>query len=68
MKVCDPVMGDNGVMYVPDALKDIYKNEIVPLADILTPNQFELEYVTEVCTFKVDRVEGGFRVLIVPDY
>lgn len=43
--VCDPVMGDNGEMYVPKELKEIYKKEIVPLADILTPNQFELEYV-----------------------
>ncbi|XP_014613710.1 PREDICTED: pyridoxal kinase [Polistes canadensis] len=44
--VCDPVMGDNGQMYVPKELKDIYKNEIVPLADIVTPNQFETELLT----------------------
>lgn len=43
--VCDPVMGDNGKMYVPEALKEIYKKEIVPLADVVTPNQFELEYI-----------------------
>ncbi|XP_011498686.1 PREDICTED: pyridoxal kinase [Ceratosolen solmsi marchali] len=41
--VCDPVMGDNGKMYVPEELKEIYKNEIIPLADIITPNHFELE-------------------------
>ncbi|KAJ8673649.1 hypothetical protein QAD02_004911 [Eretmocerus hayati] len=41
--VCDPVMGDNGKMYVPEELKDIYIKEIVPLADIITPNHFELE-------------------------
>ncbi|KAI4502556.1 hypothetical protein M0802_002468 [Mischocyttarus mexicanus] len=44
--VCDPVMGDNGQMYVPKELKDIYKNDIVPLADIVTPNQFETELLT----------------------
>lgn len=44
--VCDPVMGDNGKMYVPEELKEIYRTEIVPLADILTPNQFELELLT----------------------
>ncbi|XP_015178882.1 PREDICTED: pyridoxal kinase [Polistes dominula] len=44
--VCDPVMGDNGHMYVPKELKDIYKNDIVPLADIVTPNQFETELLT----------------------
>lgn len=45
--VCDPVMGDNGKMYVPEALKEIYKKEIVPLADVVTPNQFELELLTD---------------------
>lgn len=41
--VCDPVMGDNGKLYVPESLLEIYKKTIVPLADILTPNQFETE-------------------------
>jgi pyridoxine kinase len=41
--VCDPVMGDNGKMYVPEELLEIYKNTILPLADIITPNQFEAE-------------------------
>lgn len=40
---CDPVMGDNGKLYVPEELKEIYIKEIVPLADIVTPNHFELE-------------------------
>ncbi|XP_029045685.1 pyridoxal kinase [Osmia bicornis bicornis] len=44
--VCDPVMGDNGKMYVPEALKKIYIEEIVPLADIVIPNQFELELLS----------------------
>lgn len=45
LTVCDPVMGDNGKLYVPEELVNIYKNEIVPLADIVTPNQFELGYI-----------------------
>jgi pyridoxine kinase len=36
-------MGDNGKMYVPEELKEIYKNDIIPHADIITPNHFELE-------------------------
>ncbi|XP_066991188.2 pyridoxal kinase isoform X2 [Anabrus simplex] len=44
--VCDPVMGDGGQMYVPKELLPIYKNKIVPLADIITPNQFEAELLT----------------------
>lgn len=39
-------MGDNGVLYVPENLMPIYRDEIIPLADICTPNQFELELIT----------------------
>ncbi|KAI4464981.1 pyridoxal kinase [Holotrichia oblita] len=44
--VYDPVMGDNGKMYVPKELLPVYKDVLVPLADILTPNQFEIELLT----------------------
>lgn len=45
--MCDPVMGDDGQMYVPQDLLPIYRNEIIPLADIITPNQYEVELLTE---------------------
>ncbi|KAH8370192.1 hypothetical protein KR093_002580, partial [Drosophila rubida] len=44
--VCDPVMGDNGSMYVPPELLPVYRDEIIPLADIITPNQYEVELLT----------------------
>ncbi|XP_014675841.1 PREDICTED: pyridoxal kinase-like, partial [Priapulus caudatus] len=44
--VCDPVMGDNGHMYVPKELLPIYRDHLVALADILTPNQYEAELLT----------------------
>jgi pyridoxine kinase len=44
--VCDPVMGDLGKLYVPEELLSIYRESIVPLADIVTPNQFEAELLT----------------------
>lgn len=44
--VCDPVLGDNGQLYVPKDLIPIYQNEILPLCDICTPNQFEAETLT----------------------
>jgi pyridoxine kinase len=43
--VCDPVMGDNGKMYVPDELADVFRKQIVKLATIMTPNQYEAEYL-----------------------
>lgn len=44
--VCDPVMGDHGAMYVPEMLLPVYRDKVVPVADILTPNQFEAELLT----------------------
>jgi pyridoxine kinase len=39
---CDPVMGDEGKLYVPPELVGVYKKEVVPLAAVLLPNGFEL--------------------------
>ncbi|XP_049566370.1 pyridoxal kinase isoform X1 [Orcinus orca] len=45
--VCDPVMGDKwngeGSMYVPEDLLPVYREKVVPVADIITPNQFEAD-------------------------
>lgn len=40
--ICDPVMGDRGHYYVPEELMPIYRDTILPLADVVVPNQFEL--------------------------
>ncbi|XP_015591886.1 pyridoxal kinase [Cephus cinctus] len=61
--VCDPVMGDNGKMYVPEELKEIYKSDIVPLADIVTPNQFELEVLTQKSASTFDELKEGIKEL-----
>lgn len=46
--VCDPVMGDNGQLYVPEELVPVYRDEVIPLATVLTPNQFEAETLTGI--------------------
>jgi len=46
--VCDPVMGDEGQLYVPKDVVPIYRNEVVPRATVLTPNQFEAEILTDM--------------------
>jgi pyridoxine kinase len=43
---CDPVMGDNGRLYVQPAIPQFFANQAVQAADILTPNQFELDTLT----------------------
>ena len=46
---CDPVIGDVGVgRFVPLELAEFIKNQCVPMADILTPNLYELAYLTGV--------------------
>ncbi|XP_057989659.1 pyridoxal kinase isoform X3 [Hevea brasiliensis] len=44
--VCDPVMGDEGKLYVPPELVAVYREKVVPVASMLTPNQFEAENLT----------------------
>ena len=39
----------------------VYRDVIVPLADIVTPNQFEIEYVLPVCLLM-----PVYRDVIVP--
>ncbi|KAL8117910.1 hypothetical protein AgCh_015701 [Apium graveolens] len=44
--VCDPVMGDEGKLYVPPELVSVYRDKVVPVASMLTPNHFEAEQLT----------------------
>ncbi len=43
---CDPVMGDHGQLYVGPGIPAFFAGEAVAAADILTPNQFELDRLT----------------------
>ncbi len=43
--VLDPVMGDNGKLYVEEGVIPAYK-EVLKDADLILPNQFEAEYVS----------------------
>ena len=57
--VCDPVLGDTGPgLYVDPGLVDRYRHDLVPLADVVTPNVFELEALTSPGAFGVVDVEA----------
>ncbi len=44
---CDPVMGDVGRgMYVRPGVPEFMRERVVPEADIVTPNHFELDFLT----------------------
>jgi pyridoxine kinase len=50
--VCDPVLGDQGELYMPAELVRTFREQAVPRADLLVPNRFELEWL-------VDRTVGS---------
>ena len=73
--LCDPVLGDDrdgrqGGLYVPKATAEVLRDELVPLADIVTPNCFELGWLTqrdvdsELQALSAARALGNSRVLI----
>ncbi|GEP36198.1 pyridoxal kinase PdxY [Nocardioides szechwanensis] len=57
---CDPVMGDIGRgMFVRPGIPEFLRDTVVPAADIITPNHFELDFLagtTTVTTGTLDEV------------
>lgn len=43
--LCDPVIGDEGGLYVGDETAIAIRDRLLPLADIATPNRFELSWL-----------------------
>jgi pyridoxine kinase len=61
---CDPVMGDVGRgFYVKPEIPEIFKKEVIPLADIVTPNQFELDALTGINTVTIEDVKEALKRL-----
>ncbi len=44
--ILDPVLGDNGRIYVDSKLVTAMRDSLLPLANFVTPNQFELELLS----------------------
>jgi len=61
---CDPVMGDVGRgFYVKPDIPGIFNKELIPLADIITPNQFELDAITGINTQNMADTLKAIKVL-----
>jgi pyridoxine kinase len=43
--LCDPILGDEPGLYIAETAAEAIRDRLVPLADILTPNRFELEWL-----------------------
>jgi pyridoxine kinase len=54
---CDPVMGDVGRgMFVRPGIPEFMRDTVVPQADVLTPNHFELDFLADRTTTTLDNV------------
>jgi pyridoxine kinase len=42
----DPVLGDGNSLYVSDSVANAIRDELLPLASCITPNRFELSWLT----------------------
>jgi len=68
--LCDPVIGDHGGLYVPQATAEAIRDQLVPMADVVTPNSFELSWLsgfpveTEPQALAAARSLGTTRVLV----
>ncbi len=61
--VLDPVMGDNGKLYVAEDVPPAYKS-LIRDADLILPNQFEAEYSSSFCSsggHGTDAGEGHYQ-------
>ena len=62
--VLDPVLGDNGRIYVDDQLVSEMRDQLLPLASFLTPNQFELELLAKQPVTDVASATAAARQLL----
>ncbi len=61
--VCDPVLGDEGELYMPAELVRTFREQAVPRADLLVPNRFELEWLVDRPVASVDEAVAAAREL-----
>ena len=74
---CDPVIGDVGRgVFVRPGIPEFMRDRAVPAADIITPNQFELEYLAGIETGSARGLRAalaavhalGPRIILVTSY
>jgi pyridoxine kinase len=61
---CDPVIGDTDTgVYVRPGIEVFLRDRALPLADIATPNQFEIERLTGIDCSTLDRAKAAVAAL-----
>lgn len=60
--ICDPVIGDSDLgVFVAADLPDFFRRELVPMADIITPNAFEFGLLAGLETHTAEAVTAALR-------
>jgi pyridoxine kinase len=61
---CDPVIGDVGRgVFVRPGIPEFMRDQALPAADIITPNQFELDYLSGVTIQTLDDVKRAVSIV-----
>lgn len=62
--VCDPTMGDDDLgLYTEESIVHSFRDSLVPLATIITPNQYELELLTNIKARTVEGIKEAGQVI-----
>ena len=65
--LCDPVLGDDHTdLYVPLPVATAIRDKLLPLADITTPNRFELQWLTGASVTSLADAKPAARSLPCP--
>src|SRR5262249_44486489 len=63
--VCDPVLGDRDRgLFVRAEIPPLVRDHLCPLADIITPNHFEFDWLTGGNATTIDQVTRAARALM----
>jgi pyridoxine kinase len=65
--LCDPILGDSDGLFQPEALVVAIRDRLMPLADIVTPNRHELQWLTGRGVHDNEHVVFAARALGVPE-
>ena len=61
---CDPVIGDVGRgIFVRPGIPEFMRDQAIPAADIITPNQFELDYLSGLTTQTLQDVKKAITTV-----
>ncbi|MEP3889318.1 MAG: PfkB family carbohydrate kinase [Hellea sp.] len=59
----DPVMGDHGKLYIPESRARAIISNLIPLADVITPNVWELSFITGKPASQLDDIVDAAAAL-----